>query len=71
MPFSTINSIIIPVKNLQFRTGIIDYLSFAFTAEEKFSYGTLVFKYHDLKIDMLNKLNSKNGLSQKKEKSLN
>jgi hypothetical protein len=65
MPFSTFNSIIIPVKNLQFRTGIIDYLSFAFTAEEKFSYGTLVFKYHDLKIDMLNKLNSKNGLSQK------
>lgn len=65
MPFSTFNSLIIPVKNLQFRSGVIDYISFNFTAEENFSYGTMKFKYHDLKIDMLNKLNSKKGLNQK------
>jgi hypothetical protein len=65
MTLSTFNSIIIPVKNLQFRSGIIDYINFSFTAEENYASGIMKFKYHNLKIDMLNKLNSKNGLSQK------
>ena len=65
MPFSTFNSIIIPVKNLQARSGVIDSLNFSFIAEEKHAYGTMKFKYHDLKIDVLNKLNNKNGLNQK------
>ena len=65
MLFSPFNSIIIPVKHLQFRSGIIDYVTFSFTAEEKQAFGTMKFKYHGLKIDMLNKFNKNNGLNQK------
>ncbi len=65
MTLSSFNSIIIPVKNLQFRSGVIDYLNFSFTAEEKYAYGTMKFKYHGLKVEMLNKFNNKNGISQK------
>lgn len=65
MALSTFNSIIIPVKNLQFRSGIIDYINFSFTAEEKYASGIMIFNYHDLNVDMLNKLNNKNGINQK------
>ena len=65
MTLSTFNSIIIPIKNLEFRSGIIDYINFSFTAEENYASGIMKFKYHNLKVDMLNKLNNKNGLNQK------
>ena len=65
MNLSTFNSIIRPVKNLQFRSGVIDYINFSFNAEDKHASGIMKFKYHDLKIDVLNNVNNKIGLNQK------
>lgn len=62
MPLSGFNSIIIPAKQLMFQDGQLDDVTFSFVAKQNVSSGTMVFKYHDLKIEVLKKDNSKGGV---------
>lgn len=62
MPLSGFNSIIIPAKQLMFQDGQLDDVTFSFVAKENVSTGTMVFRYHDLKIEVLKKDNSKGGV---------
>lgn len=54
MPLSSFNSIIASSRQLEFKSGEIDTMSFSFKAEENYSNGTMTFKYHNLKIDVIN-----------------
>ncbi len=58
MPLSSFNSIIASSRQLKFKSGEIDTISFSFKAEENYSNGTMAFKYHDLRIEVLNQKNS-------------
>lgn len=60
MPLSTFNSIIASSKQLVFKSGEIDTVSFWFKAEENYSKGSMTFKYHDLKIKVLGQNNTNN-----------
>lgn len=62
MPLSGFNSIIIPAKQIRFQDGQLDDVTFSFVAKENVSSGTMVFKYHDLKIEVLKGNNSKGGV---------
>jgi hypothetical protein len=62
IPLSSFNSIVMPAKHILFREGQLDDVAFSFVAKEKFSSGIMTFKYHGLKIDVLNRRNSKGGL---------
>jgi hypothetical protein len=58
MPLSSFNSIIASSKQLVFKSGEIDTISFSFKAERNYSNGTMTFKYHDLRIEVLNQKNT-------------
>ena len=62
VPLSAFNSIVKPAKHLLFKEGQLDNVDFSFVAKEKFSSGTMTFKYHGLKIDVLNSRNNKVGI---------
>jgi hypothetical protein len=62
IPLSSFNSIVKPAKHILFKEGQLDDVVFVFDAKEKFSTGSMTFKYHDLKIDVLNRRNNKGGL---------
>lgn len=58
MPLSSFNSIIASSRQLEFKSGEIDTMSFSFKAEENYSNGTMTFKYHGLRIEVLNQKNT-------------
>ena len=62
MPITSFNTIIEQAKDISVKSGILDYASFSMMANENSSKGTMQFKYHDLKIDFLNKRDKKRGL---------
>lgn len=62
IPLSAFNSIVKPAKHILFKEGQLDDVTFSFDAKEKISTGSMTFKYHDLKIDVLNNRNTKGGI---------
>lgn len=62
IPLSSFNSLIAPSKHLFFKEGVIDEINFSFNANDNFSNGYMIFKYHNLTINLLNKQHTKSGL---------
>jgi len=65
MPLSAFNSIVIPAKHLLFKSGQLDELKFSFCARENNSEGTMTFKYHDLKLEVVDHNFSKKSIKGK------
>lgn len=65
MPMNSFNPIFEQAKHISIKSGQIDHVSFSFIAHENSSNGTMIFKYHDLKVEMLNKEDNKNNLQTK------
>lgn len=65
MSMNSFNPILEQAKDISIKSGQIDHVSFSFIAHENSSNGTMIFKYHDLKIEMLNKEDKKNNLQSK------
>lgn len=65
MPMISFNPIIEPAKHISIKSGQLDSLNFSFVADENSANGTMKFRYHDLKIEMMNKEGEKNGLKEK------
>ncbi len=65
MPLASFNPMIQHTKNISIISGQLDYASFSFTANKNSSYGTMKFIYHDLKVEVLNKLGNKIGFREK------
>lgn len=62
IPLSSFNSLIAPSKYLFFKEGKIDEINFSFHANDNASNGYMIFKYHNLTINLLNKQHTKSGL---------
>lgn len=65
MPMASFNPIIESTKHLSIKSGQLDFVSFSFKADKNSSNGVMKFAYHDLKVELLNEHDSKNGIKQK------
>ncbi|MES2397431.1 MAG: hypothetical protein V4549_15585 [Bacteroidota bacterium] len=65
MSMVSFNPIIEPAKHISIKSGQLDSLSFSFVADENSANGTMKFRYHDLKIEVMNKEGEKNGFKEK------
>lgn len=65
MSMVSFNPIIEPAKHISIKSGQLDSLNFSFVANENSASGTMEFRYHDLKIEVMNKEGEKNGLKEK------
>jgi len=65
MPLSSFNPILEQAKHLSIKSGQIDAASFSFIAYENFSSGTMVFNYHDLKVEQVGTKNDDGYLKGK------
>jgi hypothetical protein len=64
MPMTYFNPMIQPTKHFLIKSGQLDYVSFSFVAHKNSSNGTMKFLYHDLEIELINKVENKNGLKR-------
>ncbi|MDP1745327.1 MAG: hypothetical protein Q8L90_07115 [Bacteroidota bacterium] len=65
MSMVSFNPIIEPAKHISIKSGQLDSLNFSFVADENSANGTMKFRYHDLKIEVMNKEGEKSGLKEK------
>ena len=65
MPMTSFNPMIRHRKHISIKSGQLDYVSFTFVAHENSSNGTMKLKYHDLKVEVMNKGGEKKGLKEK------
>lgn len=65
MPMASFNSLLLPAKQISIISGQLDHASFSFAAHENSADGTMKFMYHDLKVEVMNKNNLKNGIKVK------
>ena len=64
-PLDALNIMLKNNANILIKEGYADKLEFSFHANEKYSSGSLLFLYHDLKIELLNKETNKSALKEK------
>lgn len=65
MSMVSFNPIIEPAKHISIKSGQLDSLSFSFVADDNAANGTMKLRYHDLKIEVMNKEGEKKGFKEK------
>ena len=62
MPMAAFNPLLRHTKQLVFKSGMLDHVSFSFVAQDQNSRGNMKFLYHDLQIELLNYKGKKSTL---------